>query len=219
MPSSSRKGDCIMSKDSPRTLFLDTETTGSWLHGDSFSKVTTAGDPYKWDDLTEVAVCSADGETVYREYVCPPNIYLKNLIRWYPEDKPISAKNTNCSKAMMGKSPAQIVKELVPLLAEARVVVHNLDFDRKVIEDSCEVSTGVQASLEDLFPTTEFLCSKKRALRVLPKAEVHYPNCGKFCKGHRLTHLHHQFGFGDYDEHDPLADVQALAKVWSVLDS
>ena len=26
-----------------------------------------------------------------------------------------------------------------------------------------------------------------------------------------------KFGFGDYDEHNPLADVQALAKVWSVL--
>ena len=200
-----------------RTLFLDTETTGSWLLGDPFAKVTKAGDPYKWDDLTELAVCSANGEELLREYVCPPSMYLKQLTRWYPLDKPISAKNTDCTKAMMGITPAQLVEGLKPLLAEARVVVHNLDFDRKVIEDSYEVSTGVQASLEDLFPSTDFVCSKKRAVRVLPKAEVHYPNCGTRCKGHRLTHLHHQFGFGDYDEHDPLADVKALAKVWSVL--
>lgn len=206
-----------MSKDSPRTLFLDTETTGSWLFGNPFSKVTTTGTPYLWDDLTEVAICNADGETVYREYVRPPNVYLNNLIKWYPLGNSISAKNTDCTKAMKGKTPGQIVEELAPLLSDATVVVHNLDFDRKVIEDSCEVSTGVQASLADLFPSTDFVCSKKRAVRVLPKAEVHYPNCGKFCKGHRLTHLHHQFGFGDYDEHDPLADVQALAKVWSVL--
>lgn len=206
-----------MLKDSPRTLFLDTETTGSWLFGNPFSKVTTAGTPYLWDDLTEVAICSSDGETVYREYVRPPKIYLNSLIKWYPLGNSISAKNTDCTKAMMGKTPGQVVQELVPLLSDATVVVHNLDFDRKVIEDSCEVSTGVQASLADLFPSTDFVCSKKRAVRVLPKAEVHYPNCGKFCKGHRLTHLHHQFGFGDYDEHDPLADVQALAKVWSVL--
>ena len=97
-----------------RTLFLDTETTGSWLLGDPFAQVTKAGDPYKWDDLTELAVCSADGEELLREYVCPPSMYLKQLTRWYPLDKPISAKNTDCTKAMMGITPAQLVEGLKP---------------------------------------------------------------------------------------------------------
>lgn len=200
-----------------KELFLDTETTGSWLMGDPFSHTTRSNQPYLWDDITEIAICSADGEALYREYIQPPKVYLENLSKWYPEDKPISEKNTDCVLAGAGRRFVRVIEELQPLLQECRVVVHNLDFDRKVIEDSYEVATGQKATLEDLFPTAEFVCSQKRAKRVMPKTEVHYPNCGTRCKGHRLTHLHHEFGFGDYDEHNPLADVQALAKVWSVL--
>ena len=200
-----------------KELFLDTETTGSWLYGDPFAHVTRSNQPYLWDDITEIAICDADGNALYRDYIQPPSVYLENLSKWYPEDKPIGEKNTDCVLAGAGRRFVRVIEELQPLLQECRVVVHNLDFDRKVIEDSYEAATGIKATLEDLFPTAEFVCSQKRAKRVMPKAVDHYPNCGTRCQGHRLTHLHHQFGFGDYDEHNPLADVQALAKVWSEL--
>jgi DNA polymerase III epsilon subunit-like protein len=202
-----------------KELFLDTETTGAWLFGEPFAHFTKHGESYLWDDITEIAVCDADGNAQYREYIQPPNVYLENLSKWYPEDKPISEKNTDCILAGAGRKLNYVIKELQSLLQDCRVVVHNLDFDRKVIENSYEVATGHKATLEDLFPTAKFVCSQKRAKRVLPKAVEHYPKCGERCRGHRLTHLHHQFGFGDYDEHNPLADVQALAKVWRVLET
>lgn len=203
-----------------KELFLDTETTGSWLSGDPFSHTTSSGSYYYWDDLTEVAICDADGNEVYRRYVRPKYKYLKSISNWYPAEKPIDEKNTDWRRVISeGIKPDQLVKELASILKGARVVVHNLSFDSKVIADSYAVHSGAsnQVVLGDLFPDTEFVCSKIRAGRTLPKATEHYPNCGTRCNGHRLTHLHHQFGFGDYDEHDPLADVQALAKVWSVL--
>ena len=201
-------------------LFLDVETTGTWLDGSLFSHTTRSGDYYYWDDLTEVAVCNADGEKVYRTFVRPPKYrYFMYLSKWYPAEKPLGAKNSDWRQAINGRTPAQVIKDLSLLLTGTRVIVHNLSFDRKVLEDSYAVSKGLSSpqAIEELIPGTEFVCSKVRATRVLPRAEAHYPSCGEFCNGHKLTHLHHQFGFGDYDEHDPLADVQALAKVWDVL--
>ena len=201
-----------------KELFLDVETTGTWLDGDAFSHKTKSGSYYHWDDLTEIAVCDAEGNEVYRSYVRPKHRYFQCLSKWYPSEKPIGAKNSDWTKASNGKSPVQVVKELRPILQGTRVIVHNLSFDEKVLRDSYAVSAGENhVGIHDLFPSTEFICSRKRATRVMPKAETHYRGCGERCRGHRLTHLHHQFGFGDYDEHDPLADVQALARVWSVL--
>ena len=201
-----------------KELFLDVETTGAWLDGRPFSQTTKSGAYYHWDDLTEIAVCDADGNEVYRSFVCPKYRYFTYLSDWYPSEKPVSAKNTDWTKAISGKSSVRVVEELRPILQGARVIVHNLSFDEKVLRDSYAVRAGINhVSIHDLFPSTDFVCSKKRATRVMPKAESHYPSCGERCNGSRLTHLHHELGFGDYDEHDPLADVQALAKVWSVL--
>ena len=38
-----------------KELFLDVETTGTWLDGKAFSQKTKSGGYYYWDDLTEIA--------------------------------------------------------------------------------------------------------------------------------------------------------------------
>ena len=163
-----------------KELFLDVETTGTWLDGDAFSQKTKSGSYYHWDDLTEIAVCDAEGNEVYRSYVRPKYRYFQCLSDWYPSEKPIGTKNSDWTKAINGKTPVRVVEELRPILQGTRVIVHNLSFDEKVLRDSYAVSAGMNhVSIHDLFPSTDFVCSKKRAVRVLPKAETHYRGCGE----------------------------------------
>lgn len=205
-----------------KVLFFDIETTGSWLHSTPFAKFQ-GGKPVYWDDAVSISVGDADGNIVYSTYISPSVEYWIHRDQWWKID---GVYNVDPANTIGEPTMYKVVqRKLKDLFDSADIVVaHNASFDTKVLLDSYVMSPDngrrKTTNLSELFDT-EFVCSK-----VLSKDHplfdhtTHYDSCfagNAKCNGSRLTHLHHQFGFGDYAEHDASADVKALANVWSVL--
>tara|TARA_B100000925_G_C22007842_1_gene474552 strand:+ start:2662 stop:3333 length:672 start_codon:yes stop_codon:yes gene_type:complete len=211
-----------MSKFSRKLLYLDTETTGSWLFGKAFSHTDYADDYYCWDDMLQLAVVGCNVE--YTQLFKPLDVYFQNALEWYSNNGVL-----NIAPKAVRNQPTfkQKMDEVLQLLSGSVLVAHNASFDAKVLYD-CFMSATNQ-SLKTLSSDSQaefwkkhnisWLCTKELASVTLKGNDErgHYETCGDKCNGYRLTHLHHQLGHGDFDEHDALADVHAMIRVHNSL--
>ena len=207
-----------MSKFSRKLLYLDTETTGSWLFGKAFSQTNFAGGYYCWDDMLQLAVVGSNVE--YTQLFKPLDVYFQNARKWYSNKGVL-----NIAPKAVRNQPTfkQKMDEVLQLLSGSVLVAHNASFDSKVLYDHFMSATNQSLENLSLDSQAEFwaehniswLCTKELALEKLKGNDErgHYETCGDKCNGYRLTHLHHQLGHGDFDEHDALADVHAMIKV------
>ena len=63
----------------------------------------------------------------------------------------------------------------------------------------------------------DWLCTKELSKEYFTNPTKCFNTCKSSCSGHTLSHVHHEFGFGDYDEHDAVADTMAVANIFQIL--
>ena len=143
-----------------------------------------------------------DGEfKTAHSYIKPPDAYFK--LKWSfacpPQEK--------CRNA---PTFSDLFSILVGLIGKKTLVAHNAKFDRKVMEDTLDLYN------KPMF-VNDWLCTKELAKEYFSNPTKCFDTCKSSCGGHTLSHIHHEFGFGDYDEHDAVADTMAVANIFQIL--
>jgi len=187
-----------MKKNLSEFIFLDFETTGKDLLGRYYFDNNVS----KQDAVQIALVWFEDGEFKNaHSYIKPPDAYFNQ--KW----SFASPKQELCINAPRFTNLFPI---LVGLIGKKTIVAHNAPFDKKVMEDTLDLYN------HPMF-TNEWLCTKELAKEYFPKATKCFDSCKSRCSGFTLSHIHHEFGFGDYKEHDAVADTMAVANIFEVL--
>ena len=180
-------------------VFIDFETTGRDLLGrDYFNNDVSK------NDATQVAIAWYDDAqlTSAHSYIQPLSDYFK-LKHW----SHASPQRENCIDAPK-------FNELHPILAGIiggkTLVAHHSPFDKRVLDDS-------MIGIGKVPFQNEWIDTKEMSKRYLPNAGACFKSCDSRCGGHTLKHLHSYFGFGDFDHHNAIADVFALARIFSIM--
>jgi len=180
-------------------IFLDFETTGKDLIGRYYFDP----DVSKQDAVQIALVWFEDGEyKCAHSYIKPPDAYFN--LKWsHASPNPEFCKNAPKLK--------DLYPILVGLIGKKTIVAHNASFDKKVMEDTLDLYNKP-------YLPNEWLCTKDLAKQYFVNGTKCFDSCKSNCSGFTLSHIHHEFGFGDYKEHDAIEDTFAVAKIFEVLN-
>lgn len=188
-----------MTKSLSDYIFIDFETTGKDLAGRYYFDKNVPK-----QDAVQVALVWWDGSEFIsaHSYIKPPSAYFN--LKWS-----FASPDPNlCTNA---PTFDKLFPILVGLVGKKTFVAHNAKFDKKVMEDTLDYYN------KPMF-TNEWVCTKELAKDYFPKGTKCFSSCKSSCNGHTLSHLHHEFGFGDYDEHNAIEDTFAVANIFQILN-
>lgn len=179
-------------------VFLDFETTGKDLTGRYYFDKSVPK-----MDAVQVCLINYNGLefSSAHSYIKPPNAYFN--LKW-------SFASPDPSLCVNAPTLEQLFPILVGLIGKKTIVAHNSEFDKKVMADSLDYYN------KPMF-ANEWMCTKELSKQYFPKATKCFDTCKSNCSGYTLSHIHHEFGFGDYDEHNAIDDTMAVARIFEIL--
>lgn len=180
-------------------IFIDFETTGKDLTGRYYFDKNVSK-----MDAVQIALVWWDGSefTSAHSYIKPPNAYFD--LKW-------SFASPDPNLCIKAPTFDKLFPILVGLVGKKTFVAHNAKFDKKVMEDTLDYYN------KPMF-NNEWICTKELAKDYFSKGTKCFDSCKSNCSGYTLSHLHHEFGFGDYDEHNAIEDTFAVANIFQILN-
>lgn len=179
-------------------IFIDFETTGRDLAGRYYFDKNVPK-----QDAVQIGLVWYEGSEFISaySYIKPPSAYFNLEWSFASPKKEFSENAPTFDK---------LFPILVGLVGKKTFVAHNANFDKKVMEDTLDYYN------KPMF-TNEWLCTKDMSKEYFTSPTKCFNSCKSDCSGHTLSHLHHEFGFGDYLEHDAVADTMAVANIFQIL--
>ncbi len=188
----------MMKKNLNDFIFIDFETTGKDLVGRYYFDSNVS----KQDAVQIALVWFEEGEFITaHSYIKPPQAYFKE--KWSFASPP----QEKCRNA---PTFGDLFPILVGLIGKKTLVAHNSKFDKRVMQDTLDLYN------KPMF-VNDWLCTRELAKEYFSSPTKCFDTCKSGCGGHTLSHIHHEFGFGDYDEHDAIADTMAVANIFQIL--